>query len=474
MTDQPSLERIRLWREKPQVMVRDLFKATPEPFQDELLTLFPATPRIAMKAAKGPGKTAGLAWCGWNFLLTRPHPNIAATSISGDNLRDNLFKEMVVWYNKSPLLQAMFTCHTERIFHNEAPATWFMSARTWPKSADPTQLGNALAGLHSDYVMFLIDESGSIPPAITASAEAALSSCKEGHIIQAGNTNSLDGALYSACVPRRHLWKQIVITGDPDDPKRCSRISLEWAKEMIATDGREDPWVKVMVLGEWPSASVNALLGPEDVEKAMAQRYQQHDIDHAPRVLGVDVADEGDDASVIFPRQGLVAFKPHVLRNVSGEVGALQISRVWDDWNVDACFIDNTGGWAGVWRATLKALNRVVVPVGFAEAALDKQYANRRAEMYFLLAKWIKDGGCLPDVPELMAELTQTTYTIAGDQLLLEKKKLIKAKIGRSPDRADSLALTFAAPIAPKLVQERPLPNRAEERYDVYQEFMRA
>src|ERR1700761_4489631 len=169
------------WADKPQVMVRELFGATPDSWQDNVLAMFPYKPRIAMKASKGPGKTCTLAWLCWNFLLTRPHPNIAATSISGDNLRDGLWKEMALWQGKSELLKAMFTWQTERIFAKEAPATWWMSARTWAKTSDATQLGNTLAGLHSDYIMFAIDESGSIPTPITMSAEAALASCKEGH-----------------------------------------------------------------------------------------------------------------------------------------------------------------------------------------------------------------------------------------------------------------------------------------------------
>lgn len=439
------------WIQRPDIMVRELFDATPDLWQDEALRAFPTTQRIAMKASKGPGKTCVLAWCAWNFLLTRPDAQIAACSISGDNLRDGLWKEMAYWQEKSPLLKSQFTWQTERIFAKQSPATWFMSARNWPKSANPEQLGNTLAGLHSDNIMFIVDESGSIPVQIMMSAEAALSSCQEGHILQAGNTNTLEGALHEACVKYKHRWHVVTVTGDPDSPLRSSRIDIEWARQLIKDRGRDDPYVKLLVLGEWPAASINALIGPDEVEAAMGRKYQQYDIDHAARILGIDVAGEGDDASVIFPRQGLVAFPPKVLRGVSGEVGAGQVSRTMEDWKVDAAFIDNTGGYAGVWRSTLKAMNRTILPVGFAESALDRQYANRRAEMYFEMVQWIKAGGALPDVPELIAELTQTTYTIKGDQLLLEPKKLIKAKIGRSPDRADALALTFAEPVAPRV-----------------------
>jgi hypothetical protein len=42
--------------------------------------------------------------------------------------------------------------------------------------------------------------------------------------------------------------------------------------------------------------------------------------------------------------------------------------------------------------------------------------------------------------------LTTPTYTTQGDRLLIEPKKDIKKRLGRSPDYADALALTFAVP----------------------------
>ncbi len=470
-----GVEKIRLWRERPDIMVRELFDAVPDGWQDAALRAFPTNQRLAMKASKGPGKTCLLAWLGWNFLLTRPHPNMAATSISADNLRDGLWKEMSHWYRKAPLLQDQFVINSERIFQKDNKDTWFLSARSWSKSTNPDSVGNTLAGLHADYIAFLIDESGDIPVAITAAAEAALSSCIEGHIVQAGNTNSLDGALYTACVKQAYLWKTIVISGDPDDPGRSTRVSVEWAREMIKAYGRDSSFIKVMVLGEWPEASINALLGPADVEAAMKRMYQEWDIAANPRVLGVDVASEGMDASVIFPRQGLVAFKPHVMRGARSPEGAAQVARVWKDWDVNAVFIDNTGGFGAGWIDQLRILNYQPIGVGFAESAEAKGlYFNRRAEMYFRMAEWVKGGGCLPNDPELVAEMTQTTYTHKGDRLILEPKDMIKAKIGRSPDKTDALALTFAATVAPRNVQTfLPAARQESERYDAFAEFMR-
>lgn len=444
-------DKLRLWREKPQVMVRELFKTTPDPWQDEVLEQFPHRQRQAMTACKGPGKTAVLAWLNWNFLLTRPHPKMAATSISGDNLRDNLWAEMAKWMKRAPMLEHLFAWNSERIHSLEHPQTWFLSARTWPRTADANQQANTLAGLHADYLMFTLDESGGIPDAVMVTADAGLASCVEGHIVQAGNPTHLEGPLYRANTAERHLWHLINISGDPDDPNRASRVSIEWARQQIQKHGRENPWVLVNVFGRFPPSSLNTLLGPDDVSAAIKRHYREDAYTFAARILGVDVAREGDDQSVIFPRQGLVASKPWALRNADSIQGAGTVAYHWREWDADACFVDNTGGFGGGWIDQLRVLGRDPIPVHFAGEPIDRRYYNKRSEMYFLLAQWIKqDGGALPDLPELAGELTTPTYWFKGDRLILEDKDQIKARIGRSPDYADALALTFAHPVVAK------------------------
>ena len=97
---------LRAWKRDPPRFVRDVFGVTPDPWQDEVLAAFPRNQRLAMKACKGPGKTAVLAWLAWNFLPTNEDAKIAATSVSADNLADNLWTEMAKWQAKSPLLAA--------------------------------------------------------------------------------------------------------------------------------------------------------------------------------------------------------------------------------------------------------------------------------------------------------------------------------------------------------------------------------
>jgi hypothetical protein len=90
-----------------------------------------------------------------------------------------------------------------------------------------------------------------------------------------------------------------------------------------------------------------------------------------------------------------------------------------------------------------------VLPIVVSDPAIDPRYRNRRAEMWLEMAEWVKRGGALPQVPELVAELTTPTYTFVNGRFALEEKDQVKKRLGRSPDLGDALALTFAMPDAP-------------------------
>lgn len=440
-------DQILLWIERPDIFVEEVFGVVPDAWQREVLQAFPHKPRIAMKACKGPGKTATLAWLAWNFLLTRKNARMAAVSITGQNLADNFWAECAKWQQRSKLLSDNFTWTKTRIECNKSPNTWWMSARSWSKSSTTTEQGDTLAGLHEDNVMLIMDESGGIPEAVSMAAEAILSSCVEGHIIQAGNPSDLNGALYRSCTRDKALWHVVEITSDPDDPNRTPRVSKEWAQQQIDLYGRDNPYIKVNILGQFPSAAFNALIGVEEVEASFRRNYHEHDYGHAAKILGVDVALHGADSSVIFPRQGLQAWTPLVYRNIDGTEGANLTARKWRDWGADGCFVDNTGGFGSSWLDNLRRLGYAPIGIHFAEKSVSPKFANKRTEMIFETVQWIKDGGALPNIPELVAALTESTYTHKGDALIIEPKLLIKQRLGFSPDHMDALALTFAQPM---------------------------
>lgn len=443
------------YRQNPVKFVYDEFHVEPDRWQCDALLAFadPAKQRISLQACVGPGKSAVLAWMGWNFLLcygeVGEHPKGAAVSVTADNLKDNLWAEFSKWQQRSELLKRAFVWQKEQIFARDHPATWFISARSFSKAANPDEQGRTLSGLHSKYVLELIDESGDIPTTILKTGEQALSTCKFGKIVQAGNPTSQQGMLYAAATTLRHQWTVIPITGDPDDPKRSQRIDITWAREQIKNYGRENPWVMATILGIFPPSSFNTLLSVEEVQASMDRKLREETYSFTQKRLGVDAARFGDDPWILFPRQGLRAFPPVEMRNPRSHEVAARIALAKQRWDHEMAYFDDTGGYAaGAIDASLQA-GLPTTPVNFAGKATDSRYFNKRAEMWFGMAEWVKKGGWLPANDQLIGELTVPTYTFMRGKFIIEDKDQIKQRLGRSPNYADALALTFAFAEAP-------------------------
>jgi hypothetical protein len=435
------------WAKDPVALVREEFHAEPDAWQHEAMMAIasPDVDRLAMKACKGPGKTTVLAWIILWFLATRRYARIGATSITEANIDANLWPEINKWMMLSAFYRRAFVWTKTAIVNRDEPGNWFCQKRSWPKSANAEAQANALAGLHADHVMFVLDESGGIPQAVMVTAEAVLATeGSEGKLVQAGNPTHTTGPLYRACTIDRHLWRIIRITGDPDDPKRSPRISVKWAREQIASYGRSNPWVMVNVLGEFPPASINALLGVEDVEAAMARHLREDVYTWAQKRLGVDVARFGDDRTVIFPRQGMASFRPVTMRAAKTTEIAARVMLASVKWGAELILVDDTGHWGHGVIDNLTTAGLPAIGINYAGKALDPRFKNRRAEFYIKGSEAIKNGAALPPIPELVPELTEQTYTFLNGVFQLEEKDQIKARLGFSPDLADAYMQTYA------------------------------
>lgn len=462
---------IRRWREDPVTFVRDCFQVEPDAWQVELLRAFPEHKRLASVACKGPGKTAALAWMGWNFLATRPHCKVPCTSITGGNLADGLWAEFSKWQKRSPLLMRAFQWTKTRIQMRQHPETWFASARSWAHDADPTQQANTLAGIHEDFLLFLLDEVSEYPDGVVSAAEAALTGGIETKLVMMGNATRTSGPLYRACTADKKLWFIVRISGDPDDPKRSPRIDIEEARRQIAKYGRDSYVVKVNILGEFPDRQADKLLGPLEVAAAMDRTVHESVYMHAPRVLGVDVARFGDDDAVFTPRRGAVTHQLKTFHGLDNVELAEQLMRSIQRWDADMAFIDETGNGAGVLDICRHrpGFAQKVQGVQFGMRAMESnRFENRRAEMHWEAAEWVKKhGGCLPNDSLLSEELCAPIFWFdKKGRICLEPKDDIKARIGRSPDRADSLVLTFAGPVVRQTYKTEAQRTRAREATD--------
>jgi hypothetical protein len=173
------------------------------------------------------------------------------------------------------------------------------------------------------------------------------------------------------------------------------------------------------------------------------------------KVLAIDPARFGDDFSVITLRQGL---KVHWQLSLSGFDGPDLAGRVFElirsHTNVSCIVYDAIGNGADLDSALkrLPRLNVPLIPVMWGQPAKDeKQYFNQRAECWGRMRDWLANGA-IPDDDDLDMQLTSLDYGHdARFRIQLQSKKDIKKNGGKSPDKADSLALSFV----PELIDRK-------------------
>jgi hypothetical protein len=289
----------------------------------------------------------------------------------------------------------------------------------------------------------------------------------------------LHGA-YAAAPPKG--WRAPPALETYGDLHRLTPDQLHWAwaknTELAAASGEANDTLTWRFRQEYPATAQEAfqvsgqtsLIRPELVVRA--QDHKAGDQDHAPLVLGVDVARGGGDRSHLIDRQGRAAGR-QINRAVdcadTMELAGL-IAREIERLQPDMTFIDMGSFGAAVYdRLVELGYRRRISGVNFGGRAQDaRQYANKRAEIWGALRDWLADGGGaeLPNDPLLHSHLCAPGFQInSNQQILLEAKDRIKARLGLSPDAGDALALTFAEPLRR---ERRAAAARSETTYNIH------
>lgn len=229
---------------------------------------------------------------------------------------------------------------------------------------------------------------------------------------------------------------------------------MSWRRRKIQDDFRGDVSLFDQEYPATPNLAFrrvagDPLINPDLVAKARAIRATP--IEPAgPRIMGVDPAEYGNDASAIAFRQGRVAHpvERYHKRGPMELVGLVALAA--DRFQPDAINVDCTGVGSGV-ADRLIELGYPINRVHFGERAIrTESFAIRRDEIWCELRDWLADEPVqLPNDDALEADLTAPQYSYdSSRRVRLESKEQMKKRGVPSPDSGDALALTFATPFA--------------------------
>ncbi|MGE4334977.1 MAG: terminase [Pigmentiphaga sp.] len=400
--------------------------------------------RIAVASGHGIGKSAGIAQITKWALDTFADTRIVVTANTDTQLRTKTWPEISKWQRLAD---------TRDLFKTTATAVACADPdgeKSWRADAIPWSEHNteAFAGLHNEgkRIVLIFDEASAIADKVWEVAEGALTDAETEIIWLAFGNPTRNSGRFRECFRRyRKLWKTFQI-----DSRTVEGTNKEYLQELVDTYGEDSDIVKIRVRGIFPSMSVKQFIGTADAEAAQGRHLEPNQYQFAPVILTCDPAWEGDDDLVISKRQGLKFEVLRVLPKNDNDIEVAQIlANLEDEHQADAVFVD-AGYGTGIVSAG-KTLGRRWRLVWFSGESGDEGCLNKRAEMWKLARDWLKEGGAIPDDQVLVDELTAPEIVARLDgKIQIESKKDMKKRGLPSPNRADSLCLSFAFPVATK------------------------
>lgn len=392
--------------------------------------------KVSVRSGHGTGKSTSAAWEILRTVLLFPNCKVPCTAPTGHQLEDVLWSEISKWHQKMhPWFRDQVIVDSSTVYAKDNRQTQFAVARTARKE-NP----EALQGFHADNLLFVIDEASGIPDPIFEVAQGALSTDNV-RVLMLSNPTQTTGYFFQSHHRNKHRWECLKLSC-ADSPL----VSADYIRDMREDYGEDSDVYRVRVLGDFPVSAIAQLITRQQAEGAQEVKLNENSYGFAPKILGVDVAWEGDDRSCVFLRQGLASWKLGEWHNIDNMTLGGLIAQWEDEHKTDATFIDV--GWGTGVIDYLRSIGRDPVPVNFGGKSISEEYDDKRTEIWCEMKKWLESGGHLPRCQDLVEDLVGPDYFFTGKgKKKLESKKAMKKRGLSSPDLADALALTFAAPV---------------------------
>ena len=436
--------------------------------QGEILRSIKSEPFVSVVGANGTGKdwTAARAILWW--LMVYKEGIVVVLAPTHRQVQDVVWKEVRVGFtaamnNGKPLGGTIA----------KVPR-WEINDRRFAVGFATDSEFN-IQGYHSPKLLLVITEAH----AVEDSHIDAGMRLNPSRVLMTGNPFTNSGKFYNSHHSERDLWKTIeisafdtpnVITKTDDVPGLVSYSQVERRKLEL---GEDNPMYIGSILGKFPETLDDTLIPLSVARKAIGRQIKPE----GTVTLGVDVAREGSDKTVVVRRQGSQAriiwsVQGYDTQQVAGFIGRYMLDNPTTEEERGYCVIDSVGLGAGVYDAlaTGNYTYELQEFKGGGKAIDSERFKDRNAEAWYSIREALLDDdldigqscsqfpnckckqtatGCGSvnddNLERLVAQLASRQYTIEGDRRIkLESKDNLRKKGKRSPDEADALAMTYS------------------------------
>jgi len=427
---------------------------TPNPFV-KILDSLVVNKWIGVESATGTGKTFNAALIALWFLECFENSVVITTAPKQSQLSYNLWKEISKLYpkfGKGELLSLQIRMIPRR---DEWTAIGFVAGiKANEESTTRAQ------GFHSEHMLIIFEETTGVPnPIITAFQNTCVS--PHNLIVAFGNPDHQLDNLHRFCLMDNveHIrisaydHPNIVLNNPFFVPGASSMLGIERITHRF---GQDNPMTLSRTRGISPMSGVDALVNVQWVYEAI-NNYKvllnnDADIDltqiMGEIVLGVDVANSefGDKASICKGKGNVVYCVDAFQCPDSNQLGH-QIYRMCreESININNIGVDGVGVGAGTVNTLIEygaSEKQINLQSGASQVGSPgvESFNNLRSQMWWQLREDLRHGRImLINDEDLIADIVTPKYRINNKQIVVESKDDIKKRLGRSPNKGDSL-----------------------------------
>lgn len=486
-------ENILYYQENWCAFAKDILRIDLDVQQQKILEGVQRNKMITVRSGTARGKdfvSAAAALC---FLYLTPDfdergdlvgsTKIALTAPTGRQIDNIMMPEIAKMFNRARFLPGKLLSDAIRF---EKFKDWFLVG--FKADANNTE---AWTGFHATNTMFIVTEASGIPQKIYDAIEGNLQqnsrlllvfnpNITTGYAAQSHKSERFTKFVLNSLDAPNVISKKIIYPGQVDYDWVCDKVKT-WTSPVNIKDYdegegdfkfqlpdqpemlyRPNDLFRVKVLGMFPKTTEDTLIPMYWVELANQRWLEKQstiiESQLPPKRLGVDVAGMGRDSSVLCHRHDnyILRFDKHFANGNADHMMITGMVVNFLSFNPEnLAFIDTIGEGAGVYSRLIELGQDRAFSCKFSEGAKGLsditnvyKFANMRAYLFWCVRDWLnpanKYDAALPPDDELMEESTSIKWKFQSDgSIIIEPKDEIKVRIGRSPDKFDSLANTF-------------------------------
>lgn len=483
LTPQQAQTLTRAARKSPRFFLVDYLGANPWHLQIAIIESVRDSRITTVRSCHGIGKSWVAARTAAWFLFSHPGSVVVTTAPTGRQVKEILWREFRVAVKKSLYRFPGKTLTTQ----HEISEKWYALGVS---AKDPDNF----QGFHADHILVIVDEAAGVSEPIFEAVDALVTSANA-RVLYIGNPTSVGGTFFDS--HRNHLASKLHVSCwmtpnfVANGIKRCEQVacqqayhpaeavvdaiesgrdqtpewktpyphlvSVRWVYERIFKWGIGTPLWDARVEGEFPKSGDRTLIALNLIEAAMEpERHETVKI--GPSRFGIDVASTGMDKSAIYHRRGEKGESIRAYHTPDTTVLNDDIEKLNPTDHLTEVRIEAMGVGIPVYDNAIKrkrenpATLHKILPVNTSMSPTVKdpgpgeaQFANLRSEMWWNVARLFVNGTiAIPDDEDLKVELSAVEWYLKQGKIHVEKKEELRKRIGRSPDRADSLVISYA------------------------------